>query len=220
MSRESSLLIDRLVADLVPVPPLTRNGGLLRVGLAAVATVAGTLLAFGIRPQLGTGPDLHGTGVDPVFLLASGLFLVLAYAALYGVIQTSRPRVGNRQSGWLWASAMVALLPVGALVTLALARGGHGEAVLDSDGWQCLGAGVLAGLLTGAMLVAWLRRGAPTSPGRAGLMTGIASGSVGIFAFGLSCPHDSLAHIGLWHGGAVLASALLGRLAVPPLIRW
>lgn len=214
MSRDSSLLIDRLVADLVPVPPLTRIGGLLRAGLAALATVAGTIMVSGVRPELGAGK------VGPVFLLASGLFLVLAYAAIYGVIQSSRPRVGNRQSGWLWASAMAALLPAGAVVTLALAWGGHGGAALDRDGWQCLGAGLLAGLLAGAVLVAWLRRGAPTSPGRAGLMTGIASGSIGIFAFGLSCPHEGLAHIGLWHGGAVLLSALLGRFVVPPLIRW
>ena len=83
-----------------------------------------------------------------------------------------------------------------------------------------LAMGLLAGLASAAVLVAWLRRGAPTSPERAGWITGIAAGSLGMFAFSLYCPDDSIYHIGLWHSASVIVAALLGRLIVPRLIRW
>lgn len=214
MTREPFPLIDKLVAELVPVAPLTRARGLLRAGLAALATILVAVFAIGVRP------DLRAGEVDPVFLLASGLFLILGYSATYGVIQLSRPHVGNRQSGWLWASAMAALLPTSAVVTLAMSRLGGEAGSLDGEGWQCLVMGTILGLLVAAVLILWLRRGAPTSPGRAGLLTGIAAGSFGIFAFGLYCPQNDIVHIGLWHGAAVLVSALIGRWTVPALIRW
>jgi hypothetical protein len=51
-------------------------------------------------------------------------------------------------------------------------------------------------------------------------MTGVAAGSAGIFAVSLYCPHSDLVHIGIWHGLTVVLSGLLGRLAIPRLIRW
>jgi hypothetical protein len=87
-------------------------------------------------------------------------------------------------------------------------------------GLDCLMMGSGLGLLIAAVLVWWLRRGAPTSPERAGLLTGIAAGSFGIFAFSFHCPYNDIVHIGLWHGLAVVVSAALGRLIVPRLIQW
>ncbi|MCR9180892.1 MAG: DUF1109 domain-containing protein, partial [Erythrobacteraceae bacterium] len=77
-----------------------------------------------------------------------------------------------------------------------------------------------ASLLVFAILVGWLRKGAPTSPDRAGLLTGIAAGSLGIFAFSLHCADNDIVHIGLWHSAVVLLMAGLGRAVVPPLVRW
>ena len=105
----------------------------------------------------------------------------------------------------------------------------HGSAVSDVtwalfarfiDGMVCLIDGSALGLLTFAVLVWWLRRGAPTSPERAGLLTGIAAGSFGIFAFSFHCVYSDIVHIGLWHSAVVVMSAGLGRIAVPRLIRW
>ena len=80
--------------------------------------------------------------------------------------------------------------------------------------------GCTLGLATASVLILWLRKGAPTSPERAGLLTGIAAGSSGIFAFALHCPHNDIAHIGIWHGLVVIISAMAGRAVVPRLIRW
>ena len=155
-----------------------------------------------------------------LFLLSAGLFLLLACAASFSVIQMSRPQVGNHQTGWIWASAMAALLPAIALLTalVSLAKGENPH--LELSGWNCMAMGTALGLIVAAVLTAWLRRGAPTSPAKAGLLIGIASGSAGIFAFSLHCPHNDIAHIGVWHGLAVVVSAVLGRLAIPAAIRW
>ncbi|MEJ2459512.1 MAG: DUF1109 domain-containing protein, partial [Novosphingobium sp.] len=141
--------------------------------------------------------------------------LLLGAAASWTVIASARPQVGTIHTGWVWAVAMASLLPATTLV-MGLPHASSAWSASDPhEGILCLGMGVLCGLASAAVLVAWLRRGAPTSPERAGLITGIAAGSLGMFAFSLSCPEDSLYHIGLWHSLSVVASALLGRLIVP-----
>ena len=214
MPDPSHAFIDSLVADLEPVAPLTRSGGLTGAFVAALAAVG--VAAFGI----GLRPDILAGKLDPVFLLSSGLFLLLACAATFAVVQMSRPRVGNHQTGWLWAAAMAALLPAAGLLTWLAARLGGGHAAVDLAGWKCLVMGITLGLGVAAILSVLLRRGAPTSPERAGLLTGIAAGSAGIFAFSLHCPHNDIVHIGLWHASAVVVSAVAGRWIIPALVRW
>ena len=79
-----------------------------------------------------------------------------------------------------------------------------------------LGLDVLSMLL----LVGWLQRGAPVAPERASWLVGVASGAIGAFAITLECPADAIVHVGVWHVGIVLVAGLIGRLAVPPLLRW
>lgn len=206
--------VESLVADLKPVTPLTQSGGMVRAGLAALAAVCIVAFAVGIRRDVMTGR------LDPVFLLSSGLFLLLAISSAWTVVQMSRPHVGNHQTGWVWAVAMAAVLPASALLTAIVATARQQALPIDSPGWICLATGAALGMIMAVMLTLWLRRGAPTSPARAGLLTGIAAGSSGIFAFSLHCPHNDIAHIGLWHGLAVVVSAIMGRLIIPSAIRW
>jgi hypothetical protein len=205
----TNTFIESLVADLEPVAPLTRSGGLTGALVATLAAVCLAILAFGLRPGLFAGE------LDPVFLLSSGLFLLLACAATFAVVQLSRPQVGNHQTGWIWALAMAALLPASGLLTWLA-----GTAAVDPGGWKCLGLGVVLGLGVAAILTLQLRRGAPTSPERAGWLSGIAAGAAGIFALSMHCPNDDIVHIGLWHASAVAASAVAGRWIIPALIRW
>lgn len=214
MNRDTNMLIAELVGDLKPVRPMKFSSGMALAlgGLSVTVTLVGLL--FGIRPDVLVGD------FDPVFVLATGLFFLLGLAATVTAIVMSRPRVGSDHSGWKWAAAMAALLPLAALVSGA-GRANFGVTGIEAaNGFKCLVAGSGLGLLTFATLVMWLRRGAPTSPERAGLLAGIAAGSFGIFAFSFHCAYNDIVHIGLWHGGVVAVSALLGRIAVPRLIRW
>lgn len=214
MSHQFDSLIASLVADLQPVQPLKLRRGL---GITLSAMLASVLVSvFGI----GLRPDILAGLLDPVFLLSSGLFLLLAVASSFTVIEMSRPQVGGHRDGWKWAAATIALLPASAGLMAGIAWFKGTMPKVDLEGAKCLAMGVALGTIVGLSLVVWLRKGAATSPERAGLLTGLAAGSSGIFAFALHCPHNDIAHIGLWHGLAVAVSVGLGRLIVPPLVRW
>jgi hypothetical protein len=214
MHSDTNSLIADLVDDLRPVRPLKLSRGLTIAAAGAGVTLGVVALLFGIRPDVVSGR------FDPVFLLSAGLFLMLGVAASVTVIVMSRPQVGTDHGGWLWAAAMAALLPLTALV-MGLADGPRALAQSSPDqGMGCLMVGSALALITGAALTWWLRRGAPTSPERAGLLTGIAAGSFGIFAFSFHCPYSDIYHIGLWHSLVVVAGAVVGRLVVPRLVRW
>ncbi|NCP17536.1 MAG: DUF1109 domain-containing protein [Erythrobacter sp.] len=213
MARSTDNLIAELVDGLGPVRPLRLAHGVAFVLGALVFTIAAVALVAGIRP------DVESALAEPVFLLATGLFLILGLAASATVVMMGRPQVGNNHSGWVWAAAMVGLLPAAAAAVLI----GDNAAATNStstQGFGCLLAASGSGLLSFAVLTWWLRRGAPTSPESAGLIIGIAAGSFGIFAYSFHCTAIDIVHIGLWHSTAVLVSAIIGRLAVPRLIRW
>lgn len=212
--QNSDALIENLVGSLEPVKPLRFAEGMgLALGAAAISVLA-VVGVFGIRP------DLQAGQVDPVHLIATGLYFGLAIAASVTVIVMSRPQVGTDHDGWTWAAAMAALLPLAALIVGL----GSGRDLLVPDsirhGLDCFVIGGGASLLVFAMLIWWLRKGAPTAPDRAGLVAGVAAGSFGIFAFGLHCPDNDIVHIGVWHSAVVLLMAAVGRVAVPPLVRW
>jgi hypothetical protein len=212
MSRDTNSLIADLVGNLEPVRPLRFSSG-LGVALAGLgATLSILTLMFGIRPDVLVG------SFDPVFVLATGLFLLLGLASAVTVIVMSRPSVGIDHGGWLWAAAMTALLPLTAIIT-GMGRGAL-WATVAGNGFNCTMAGSALGSLTFLVLVWWLRRGAPTSPERAGLLTGVAAGSFGIFAFSFHCAYNDIVHIGVWHSMVVVIGGILGRIAVPRLIRW
>lgn len=214
MEHGSNTLIAALVADLEPVRPLGLAEGLAWALGAAGVTVAAVVGLFGLRPQLAAGV------IEPMHLIACGLFLGLAIAASVTVVVMSRPQIGNDHGGWRWAAGMAALLPLAGVV-VAISRGRDMLAPGSlRHGAECFAIAGLASLLVFALLVAWLRRGAPTAPDRAGMLAGVAAGSFGIFAFSLHCPIGDIVHVGIWHSAVVLVAGAAGRLAVPRLIGW
>ncbi|PKQ01057.1 MAG: DUF1109 domain-containing protein [Alphaproteobacteria bacterium HGW-Alphaproteobacteria-13] len=218
MSRDTTnstgALIAQLVDGLEPVRPLRFSSGMGFALAGLGVTLATVALMFGVRP------DVLAGRFDPVFLLATGLFLLLGLASAVTVIVMSRPRVGSDHGGWVWAAATTALLPAAAAI-IGLGRGKDAiSATSVEHGLDCLTMGSGLALMTFAVLVWWLRRGAPTSPERAGLLTGVAAGSFGIFAFSFHCIYSDIVHIGLWHSAVVVVSAAIGQIVVPPIIRW
>ncbi len=214
MVRNSDVLIAELVGSLEPVKPLRFAQGMGLTLAVAAASIVAAVSWFGLRA------DLQAGQVNPVHLIATGLYLGLAIAASITVVVMSRPCVGSDHSGWTWAAAMAALLPAAGLIVGV--AGGH-DMLSDSSlahGIDCFAKGGAASLAVFALLVWWLRKGAPTAPDRAGLVAGIAAGSFGIFAFSLSCADNDIVHIGVWHSAVVLAMGAIGRATVPSLVRW
>lgn len=214
MPSDPETFIAGLVGDLTPVTPLRQRRGMVWMIAALTAGATGLILQGGLRADFARGQP------DGLALLATGLFLVLALASGWAVVDMARPQVGSRREGWVWNALMAALLPASALALISMNVLHGAPSGLALNGTDCMKFGLLWGLLTAAALVHWLRRGAPAQPGRAGLLTGVAAGAAGVFAVSLYCPHTDLIHIGVWHGLTVVLAGLAGFLAIPRLVRW
>ena len=214
MPVERDDFIAALVGDLRPVRAMRARQGLLLAALAGAATVGLTIALLGLRPDVVAG------NFQPLFLFANGLLLAVGLGCAVAAVRMGMPRVGQSSQGWKWGVAMAGLLPVAALIMLASGTEAIPAALVTSHEIKCVTMGLLLGLLTATVLVAWLRRGAPTSAQRAGLLVGLASGSLGMLAFALHCPFDSFYHVGLWHALPVVLGGVIGRFVVPRLIRW
>lgn len=212
--QNTDMLIEELVGELKPVRPVSTARGLIVAAASLAATFAAAITITGLQW------DLSRLAANPVYIIATGSFLLLGSIASLSVVTQSKPRVGADHSGWKWAASMLAILPLAAVISSLDSWRTDFASASALDGLACVTAGTVFGLLTFAALTLWQRRGAPTNPERAGLLTGIASGCFGIAGFSLSCPHSDILHVGIWHTGAVLACALLGRLVVPRLLRW
>lgn len=213
MNRSNQALIDSLTAELVPVRPHRSRAG---YGLVAVA-LAATILLVALLAGL-WGEALSGNG-SPYFYLTNLMLLALGAAAATAAVRMASPSVGNRYDAPALGLAMLAILPAVALGT-ALAAGRIELMLGGATGMHCTIRGTAAALITAAALTAWLKRGAPVQPERAGLLAGVAAGALGSMAFGLSCPVDAFDHLAIWHVLPVVILGLAGRLILPRLIRW
>ena len=213
MNRVSNSLLDDLAADLAPVQPIRLWQGIALLAVSALATVALVELIDGLWRGIAAGR------ASDMFFIANGMFALVGAATTFAVLKMASPHVGNRHDGARWATGMIVLLPLTAVLTLGL-FGAFDQIASDAHGLSCFVAGTAFGLLAGGALVAWLRRSAPVSLNSAGLYTGIAAGSIGTFAYGLSCPIATVAHLASWHVLPIVVSAIAGRLIVPTLVRW
>jgi len=207
-------LLDALAADLHPVKPLSdRPVQLVLAMMLGLAVVA-------VAVFLGARADLVAGEPGAMFLMRCGTLLMLALISVAAVLAQAHPGVGPGRQGWKVATAMAALYPlVGGAQALADPDHARAMAAMPS-GWQCLGVSLGIALLCAVPMVLHLRRGAPVAPDRAGLMVGLAAGSLGALAYNIHCPFTDMVYTGLWYGAGVAGAALAGRLIVPRLIRW
>jgi hypothetical protein len=205
--------IQQLVDDLAPVRALHP----IRSLAASLAILAAILVL--IILWLGPRDDVMLGKPDPMFLLRGGTLLLLGLANAYAVLMMASPSVGRHGNGWQIALAAALLFPLTALI-VAVSISPADAIASTHTGMECLRMSVMGGLATAIPMVLHLRRGAPTSPERAGWLTGLAAGGLGAFAYGFHCPFNGIIYIGLWYTLAVGICAVIGRLVVPRLIRW
>ncbi|MBC2778786.1 NrsF family protein [Parasphingopyxis marina] len=202
--------LDALADALTPVRPVNPAIAAAVVGMITLTGTGVVTQLFGWRSGM----------TEPMFLMRSGLLLIVGVASLAAVTGMARPAVGMHRTGWRWAAGACAVVPVAAFVTAFAGETPVADRIYPGDGIFCLVISIGIGTAIAAALTLWLRRGAPVSPERAGIVTGLSAGSFGTFAYSMHCPHDDIVYFGLWYTLAIAATTIAGRLLVPRLIRW
>lgn len=214
MTIRTQALRDRLVADLQPVEPLAGWRPSLALALALAAALASVALGPGVRP------DLLELQPHPVAVLRSGMLLLLGVVAGEATIAGASPRISGTGRAWQVALAAGMLFPLAAILRGVADPAGAWQAMATPSGLSCLAVSLSVALALATILTLWLRRGAPASPERSGLLAGLAAGALGGFVFSFRCPENDVAYIGLWYSMAVGISAVAGRIVISRLVRW
>ncbi len=207
--------LDSLAEELTPVKRLNANRVML--GLAVLTALgSGIVIAkLGFHNRF-----FDPAGTNPMYLIRGGLLLILGAASLSAVTGMAQPAVGSNRNGWRWAVAAALIVPIAAAVAALASRTPLADRLYPIHGVECLTYSIGIGLVLGAVITWWLRRGAATSPERAGTLTGLAAGSLGTLAYSMHCPHSDIVYIGLWYTLTIAVAMLAGRLIVPRMIRW
>lgn len=209
----TSDLIAALAADTAPVAPLRPMHGAAWAIAAVAFTVTAVLMMLGLRIDDSKAEYLVH------LVLTNGLLLILAISAAMTALAMANPYAGARRSAPKWALAMVAVLPLAAVVDI-WAHGGQGGFWHDGHGLKCLLSSLAASVPVMAALFAWVRRGAPAHPRLTAATIGTAGGAIGTMAYGLACPIGSLSHMFLWHAATPFVTAMAAALVLHRWLRW
>lgn len=206
--------LDAIAEDLTPVRP---SSPVVAWAAAITLTLAGGVFVIA---TLGFRDAFGASATDPAFLVRTAILVMLALFALRSATAMARPEIGASHGELRWVAAIAGLVPIAAIIAALASQIPVAERLYPANGMECLTWSIGIGVVLGALLTWWLRRGAPVSPKRAGIVTGLAAGSLGALAYSMHCPHNDIVYIGLWYTLAIAATTLLGRLIVPHFIRW
>lgn len=219
-SRED--LIASLTEDLTPVDRVNPITGAWMIAFAGLVAATSCIVIFDFWYGM-----LRGEA-SAFYWITNGLLLLLGSAATSSLVSSALPRVGPRGGAPFWGAAMFAIIPIVTVIMIVSLEANHDHSsgamsVLNDPltyYWQCGAYGTMAGSVIALASVLYLRRGAPVSIERSAWLTGLAAGAFGALAYNITCPLDTVAHIGIWHTIPVVAWAVIARIVVPPLIRW
>jgi hypothetical protein len=186
-----------------------------------IALLAAAVVALGLM--------LAGLGIRADLMTARALtFLVLKLAFAVGVVGVSSIYLMRltRPGGERRTSSIRIMMPFAAIVLLAavslgLAPSSHWDEMVMGDQWlECLLSIPIIAIAPFAIIVAAMRKAAPTNLQRTGALTGLIAGGVSAVGYALHCTDDSLPFIAIWYGGTMLLCTLAGAALGPRLLRW
>jgi hypothetical protein len=186
-----------------------------------LALAAGTVVALGII--------LVGFGVRSDLMTARALmFLLLKLAFTVGIVGVASAYLSRlaRPGGERGTSSISAAMPFAAIVllsaiSLGLAPSSHWNRMVMGDEWlECLLSIPIIAIVPFAVIIAAVRRAAPTNLVRTGAVAGLVAGGVSAMAYALHCTDDSLPFVAVWYGGTIVLCTLAGAALGPRLLRW
>jgi len=196
----------RLVRDdLRPVRPLPSPARRALILLVWAPVAVALVLAIApTRPDAADLGWLFSWGVVLAELIAgAGLVTVALGEAVPG-------RGAGRQVGLSALAGAASLFVLLAVLVRGASAGVPIPNPLVSHGPACLSLTGLIGLTALAVVAVLIRRATPLRASFAGFLAGAGTGLMAVGVFHLDCPVTHLAHVLVWHGGAIVVLALLG----------
>ena len=186
------------------------------VALISGNIIAGALffLAIGFRSDIGSAIETTR------FLLKFAITLPLAIAAVAAILRAARPGASFGWWGWALAISPVVLV-TGVLVELMVVPPSLWiTRIVGSHARNCVTLIPLLSIGPLACLLLALREGAPTRPGLAGAVAGLAASGIAATFYATNCTDDSPLFVMTWYPVAIGLVVLLGYLGGVRFLRW
>lgn len=206
-------LIDLLAQD---SSPPWRFRSVLALALALGIVIAAVLFftAIGFRP------DISEALRSDRFLFKFVVTIALAMTATSAIVRLGRPggRLAHRGLALGIAPALLACAAV--IELLVVPEGEWMPRLVGHNARFCLTLIPLLSIGPLACLLVALRQGAPTRPGLAGAVAGLAASGIAATLYASNCTDDSPLFVMTWYPIATLAVTAAGCLTGRRLLRW
>jgi hypothetical protein len=206
-------LIDLLAQD--SAPPL-RLRSLLAMALAGGIIIAAILFFVGI----GFRPDIAEAVTNNRFLFKFVVTVSLAGTAIWVTLRVSRPSGSLAHRGFALAIAPTLLVCAAVFELVVLPESQWMPRLVGQNARFCLTLIPLLSIGPLACLLAALREGAPSSPGLAGAVAGLAASGIAATFYAANCTDDSALFVITWYPIATLIVTTAGYLIGRKLLRW
>ncbi|NGP18297.1 NrsF family protein [Devosia aurantiaca] len=211
----SEQMIDRLAADLTPVPPRAMERRLLMALIAGLALTG--LLTFVVFDLL-LGHDLGAAWGSTMFWVKAGYALAFGLLGLGAAPALARP---NGRIRWpLVGAAALVLMAVGMGSMFWSQTGYDMPTLMGSTALLCPWLIALTGLPLLTTLLMALRSMAPRSPSMAGLAAGLCAGGLAAASYAIYCGETGMMFMAVWYSLGIGIVAALGAALGRWLLRW
>jgi hypothetical protein len=205
-------LIELLVKDLVPWRFRSILAGAVAGGIIIAAIVF--FAAVGFRP------DIAEAVKSGRFLFKFVVTVSLAISAIWVTLSVGRPGGSLAHGGVALAIAPALLVGAAVVELLVLPQSQWMAHLVGHNARFCLTLIPLLSIGPLGCLLAALREGAPSSPGLAGAVAGLAASGIAATFYAANCTDDSALFVMTWYPIATLIVTIAGCLVGRKLLRW
>jgi len=205
-------LIELLVKDLDPWRFRSTLAGAVAVGIIMAAIMF--FVGIGFRP------DISEAVTSNRFLFKFVVTISLAVSAIWVMLSVGRPGGSLDHRGLALAIAPALLACAAVVELLVLPETQWMPRLIGHNARFCLTLIPLLSVGPLACLLAALREGAPSSPGLAGAVAGLAASGIAATFYAANCTDDSALFVITWYPIAILIVTTAGYLIGRRLLRW
>jgi hypothetical protein len=205
-------LIELLVKDSAP----WRFRSVLAGAVAGGIIIAAILFFVGI----GFRPDISEALESNRFLFKFIVTVSLAVTAIWVALNVGRPDGSLAQRGLALSIAPALVAGAAVVELLVLPESQWVPHLVGRNARLCLTLIPLLSIGPLACLLAALRAGAPSNPGLAGAVAGLAASGIAATFYAANCTDDSALFVMTWYPIATLIVTTAGYLVGRKLLRW